>query len=228
MMRNSGRRRGREEIQTIHPNVVRDLPAGRLEVLDRTYAGQWTNILQPAYSSYVKGQLRLAVDIAGSGGARVILLTAPCYDTGEQPDGRPWPEDSPQRLTRYNQIVRSVAVESNESLVNFNALVCPHGRYQSHIDSYDARYDGVHFTLGGGVVFEPELFRSLKGSGERTWIRTETGGPHGCGRQNAAQRRGSASLVARVDSPPPRLRLHHPSSVRTISNSDLETDTLRM
>jgi hypothetical protein len=148
----------RDEIQTIHPNVVMIL-AGRLEVVNRTYDGRWTDILQPGFAAYVNRQLTFAVDIASSGGARVILLTAPCYDTGEQPDGRPWPEDSRQRLAKYNQILGSVAASTrNVTLFDFNDLVCPDGHYQSHIDGYDVRYDGVHFTLGGGVVFEPELF----------------------------------------------------------------------
>ena len=89
----------------------------------------------------------------------MVLLTAPCYDTGEQPNGQPWPEDSPQRLAEYNSIVREVgATEPNTSVINFEHLACPSGHYQNYIDGSDVRYDGVHFTLGGGVVFEPELF----------------------------------------------------------------------
>jgi peptidoglycan/LPS O-acetylase OafA/YrhL len=148
----------RNEISDLRPNVVMIL-AGRWEVTDRTYLGRWTNILQPTYARYVRRQLSLAVNLAGSGGARVMLLTAPCYDTGEQPDGEPWPEDSPQRLAKYNSIVREVAAASpNVTLVNFNAMACPSGHYQTDIDGQQVRYDGVHFTIGGGAVFEPELF----------------------------------------------------------------------
>jgi hypothetical protein len=133
--------------------------AGRWEVVNRTYQGHWTNILQPRYAAYVQRQLRSAVRLAGSRGADVVLLTAPCYDTGEQPNGQPWPEDSPQRLAKYNSIVREVgATEPNTTVVNFEAMACPSGHYQSEIDGVDARYDGVHFTLGGGVVFESSLF----------------------------------------------------------------------
>ena len=90
---------------------------------------------------------------------RAVLLTAPCYDTGEQPNGQPWPEDSPQRLAKYNSIVREVgAAEPNTTVIDFEHLACPSGHYQNYIDGSDVRYDGVHFTLGGGVVFEPELF----------------------------------------------------------------------
>ena len=90
---------------------------------------------------------------------KVILLTAPCYNTGEQPDGQGWPEDSPQRLAKYNSIVRQVgSTEPNTTVIKFTALSCPSGHYQSHIDGVDARYDGVHFTIAGGVVFESALF----------------------------------------------------------------------
>jgi peptidoglycan/LPS O-acetylase OafA/YrhL len=146
------------DLNTFQPNVVMIL-AGRWEVTNRTYQGHWTNILQPGYADYVRRQLKLAVTVASSTGAKVILLTAPCYDTGEQPNGQPWPEDSPRRLAEYNSIVRQVgSVEPGTTVVNFEAMACPAGHYQSYIDGVDARYDGVHFTLGGGEVFEPELF----------------------------------------------------------------------
>jgi hypothetical protein len=148
----------RSDLATFDPNVVMIL-AGRWEVVNRTYRGHWTNILQPQYAAYVQRQLRSAVALAGSRGAKVVLLTAPCYDTGEQPNGQPWPEDSPQRLAKYNAIVREVgATEPNTTVVNFEAMTCPSGHYQTYIDGVDARYDGVHFTLGGGVVFESSLF----------------------------------------------------------------------
>jgi peptidoglycan/LPS O-acetylase OafA/YrhL len=148
----------RSDLATFHPNVVMIL-AGRWEVVNRTYRGQWTNITQPRYAAYVERQLRSAVTLAGSRGAQVILLTAPCYDTGEQPDGQPWPEDSPQRLAKYNSVVREVgSTEPNTTVVNFEAMACPAGHYQTYIDGVDDRYDGVHFTLGGGVVFESALF----------------------------------------------------------------------
>jgi hypothetical protein len=148
-------------MNSFRPNVVMIL-AGRWEVVNRTYEGHWTNILNPTYAAYVKRQLRLAVHVAGSSGAKVVLLTAPCYDTGEQPDGQPWPEDSPARLAVYNKLVRQVAATSkNTSLINFNAMACPGGHYETYLDGVDARYDGVHFTLGGGVVFESRIFPTL-------------------------------------------------------------------
>jgi peptidoglycan/LPS O-acetylase OafA/YrhL len=146
------------QLATVRPNVVMIL-VGRWEVANRTYHGRWTNILNPSYAAYVQRQLGSAVRLAGSQGAKVMLLTAPCYDSGEQPNGSGWPEDSPKRLAAFNAIVRRVAATSaNSTLVNFEPLACPSGHYQTYIEGVDARYDGVHFTLGGGVVFESSLF----------------------------------------------------------------------
>ena len=60
----------KQDIKTFQPNVVMIL-AGRWEVTNRTYQGQWTNILQPEYADYVRRQLELAVRVASSKGAKV-------------------------------------------------------------------------------------------------------------------------------------------------------------
>jgi peptidoglycan/LPS O-acetylase OafA/YrhL len=152
---------------SFRPNVVMIL-AGRWEVVNRTFEGKWTNILNPKYAAYVKQQLRLAIRVAGASGARVALLTAPCYDTGEQPDGSPWPEDMPNRLAKYNDIARQVAETSrNATLINFNAMACPQGHYESYVEGVDARYDGVHFTLAGGIVFESRIFPTVVSLGRK-------------------------------------------------------------
>jgi peptidoglycan/LPS O-acetylase OafA/YrhL len=142
-----------------HPNVVMIL-AGRWEVSNRTYDGHWTNIENPTYAAYVQRELRDAVGVAGSGGASVVLLTAPCYDTGEQPDGQPWPEDSRARLGVYNGIVRKVAASTpGVTLLNFNAMACPGGQYEETMDGQQVRLaDGIHFTFTGGNVFAPRIW----------------------------------------------------------------------
>ncbi len=129
------------------PDVVA-LLAGRWEVTDRVFDGQWTNILAPAFQQYVRDQLRLAVQIGTASGAHMVLLTAPCYSSGEQPDGSPWPEDSPTRVSAYNDQLYTVAAEfpAQVSVVNLNALMCPGGRFEPVIDGVTVRApDGVHF-----------------------------------------------------------------------------------
>jgi hypothetical protein len=148
-----------QDIAGYQPNVVMIL-VGRWEVTNRTYEGRWTNIEDPAYAAYVKQQLEEAVAVAGSTGAHVVLLTAPCYDSGEQPDGDPWPEDSASRLAIYNGIVKKVAAASaGTSLINLNALACPGGQYEQDINGVQVRRaDGVHFTESGGNAFAPVIW----------------------------------------------------------------------
>ena len=161
------------DIAKDHPNVVMIL-AGRWEVSNRTYEGHWTNIENPAYAAYVQRELTHAVAVAGSGGADVVLMTAPCYDTGEQPDGQPWPEDSRARLSIYNDIVRQVVASTpGTSLLNFNAMACPGGKYEEYMDGQQVRLaDGIHFTFTGGNVFAPKIWPFIVRLGDQQMART--------------------------------------------------------
>jgi peptidoglycan/LPS O-acetylase OafA/YrhL/lysophospholipase L1-like esterase len=165
-----------ERVAKYRPNVVMIL-VGRWEVTNRTYEGHWTNIGNPTYAAYVKSQLRRAVRIAGSGGAHVVLMTAPCYDTGEQPNGAPWPEDSRTRLATFNGLVRAVAATSlNTSLLNFNAMACPGGHYEEYIDGQQVRLaDGIHFTFTGGNVFASRIWPTIAELGRREMADTKSG-----------------------------------------------------
>jgi lysophospholipase L1-like esterase len=129
------------------------------------------------YAAYVTRQLKFAVKVAASGGAHVVLLTAPCYDTGEQPDGAPWPEDSRKRLAIYNGLVRQVVATSPDtSLLNFNAMACPGGRYEEYMDGQQVRLpDGVHFTFDGGNVFAPRIWPAIVALGRRQMQQTRRG-----------------------------------------------------
>jgi len=132
-----------------HPSIVAVL-AGRWEVSTVQWRGRWTDILDPAFAAYVRGQLQRAVDVASSQGAAVALFTAPCYDSGEQSNGSPWPEDQPDRLNAYNALVRKVVAANPQTatLVNLDGVVCPGGTYETQIDGVTVRApDGVHFPF---------------------------------------------------------------------------------
>ncbi len=138
------------QLHRYQPKVV-VLLAGRWDVYDRTdLAGKWTNITNPAYARYVKQQLQLFVTIASSMGAQTVLMTAPYYSSGEQPNGQPRPEDNPARVRDFNRLVDTV-VRNNPrraSMVDLNAIVSPGGRYTGRIGDVTVRApDGVHFPF---------------------------------------------------------------------------------
>jgi len=151
-------------ISEFKPDVV-VLLAGRWEVANRTYHGHWTNIENPAYAAYIKSSLTRAVQVGTSKGADMVLMTAPCYDSGEQPNGLPWPEDSPARLAIYNNLLGQVAKSADKlrpgtvHVEHLHSLVCPHDRYQEYFHGVEVRSpDGVHFTTPqGGEYLAPKI-----------------------------------------------------------------------
>ena len=135
-------------VSQFRPNVVAIL-AGRWEVMDRLIDGTWSHIGQPAFDLQVRRALEQAVQVASSDGAYVVLMTAPCYDSGEQPDGTSWPEDGAARLDRYNQLLRQVAAEhpATVRVEDFGAMLCPGGVFTADRNGVQIRDgDGVHIV----------------------------------------------------------------------------------
>jgi peptidoglycan/LPS O-acetylase OafA/YrhL len=132
---------------TNRPNVVM-LMAGRWEVADEVIDGQDLHIGEPAFDSVLRADLERAVAVATSTGAYLMLVTAPCTSSGEQPNGQPWPEDTTSRRLLYDQMLRQVAAEhpSNVEVDDFGAQVCPSGKFTTTVDGVTVRLaDGVHF-----------------------------------------------------------------------------------
>ena len=159
-------------VATYDPQVVVIL-AGRWEVDDVTVDGRSTSILDPSFQARVKAGLESAVSIASARGAQVVLLTAPCYSSGTQPNGQPWPEDSAQRLAAYNRLMREVAAAhpSTVSLVDLNAMVCPGGQYHASLDGIAVRSpDGIHFLGTSGPFLGPRLWPAIVAAGHRAHV----------------------------------------------------------
>jgi len=140
-------------LREVTPNLV-VLLAGRWEVVDRLYEGRRTNILDPTFAAYVKRALELAVSVGTSTGAHMVLMTAPCFSEGEQPNGAPFPEDNIARVQAYNRLVRAVGAEypSTVTVQDLYAMACPGGRFVSAIGGVPLRApDGIHFAFGANI-----------------------------------------------------------------------------
>ena len=106
----------------------------------------------------------LAINILSSGGAKVLLLTTPCFAPQEQPDGAIWPFDDPSRVTRYNQLLRQAAARHPgvASIADLDAQFCPTNTYSSTVGGVVARTsDGIHISEAGGkfatASFAPQI-----------------------------------------------------------------------
>jgi peptidoglycan/LPS O-acetylase OafA/YrhL len=149
-------------VRQFKPNVV-VLLAGGGEVKDRLYQGHMTNILNPTFAAYVKSQLEKAYRIATSGGALMVLMTKPCQDTGEQPNGDPWPEDSSARQDAYNKMLRQLAAQHPNQVYiqDLNSYVCPKDTFALNLNGVPIREsDGIHFDMApgtGGAYLAPAI-----------------------------------------------------------------------
>jgi peptidoglycan/LPS O-acetylase OafA/YrhL len=124
----------------------------RWELMDaRLNGGAYTHVGNPDFDAYLTGQLDRAVNIAGSHGARVVLLTAAYTHRSERPDGGLYDEDQPSRVDAWNVLVRAEAARHPDTTVvlDLNKLVCPDGRYTESINGLQVRSDGLHFTPEG-------------------------------------------------------------------------------
>jgi hypothetical protein len=165
-------------VKGFRPDVV-VIAAGRWEVLSRRASpgGPWQDITQPADEEYVQDQLGLAIAAASSRGALVAVATAPCFSTGEQPNGSPWPEDGAARLAAYNRAVReAVHTHRGTALVlDLGSTVCPDGRFHQSLDGATVRApDGIHypfFSVAAPSRADPDTVAETISFGRWTAIR---------------------------------------------------------
>ena len=144
------------------PDVVVYL--ARADTLDTELNGSWQHVGQPAFDRWAELRFRQAIAVLGSGGAHVVMLTSPYYDSGEQGDGQPWPENAPARVTADNALLKTAVAGSPSvaSVIDLGSLVSPSGRYAAKVDGVPLRCgDGVHFTVPGGQWVGQRLLPQL-------------------------------------------------------------------
>ena len=162
----------RRWVDAYNPDVVVYLARG--ETFDQVIGGQWQNLGQADFDSYVESRFRQAVAVLGSRGASVVLLTSPYYDSGVSPTGAPWPEDDPARVDADNEAMREVAGTapagadgSRVYVFDLNAVVSPERAFTASVGQVNVRCsDGVHFTRSGGIYVGLRLAPELAAIGQ--------------------------------------------------------------
>jgi peptidoglycan/LPS O-acetylase OafA/YrhL len=143
------------------PDVVL-LVVGRWETIDRVHDGRWTHVGEPSFDAYLTGELRHAVEVLSSKGARVIVTTEPYNRRAEKPDGGLYPEDQPDRTDSWNALVRKVVAQyPNARVLDLNTKLGPGGTYTTKVDGIKMRSDGVHPTAEAVKWLTPWLLQSL-------------------------------------------------------------------
>ena len=89
-------------------------------------AGDWTHIGDSDFDEYLEAELRRALEILGSSGARIVVTTEPFNHHGERSDGTLYPEDQPSRVRRWNTMLRNVVADlPNVDVLDLNAKLRP-------------------------------------------------------------------------------------------------------
>jgi peptidoglycan/LPS O-acetylase OafA/YrhL len=136
---------------------------GRWETIDRVNEGRWTHIGDPPFDSYLTAELRRALDILGSTGARVVVATAPYSRRGEKPDGSLYPEDQPDRVNQWNALLRrTIRDRPDIAVLDLNKKLAPDGVYTAKVDGMQVRSDGVHLTPEGVKWLTPWIEESVR------------------------------------------------------------------
>jgi peptidoglycan/LPS O-acetylase OafA/YrhL len=153
-------------IDAYNPDVVVYLARG--ETFNQEEDGQWQHLGQVGFDRYVENRYRQAVDVLGSRGATVVLMTSPYYSSGTSPAGTIWPEDQTSRVDVDNQLIRQVAdTETTDGghqvyVFDLNLVVSPGNQFTTSIAGVPLRCaDGVHFTEAGGTFVGLQLLSDL-------------------------------------------------------------------
>jgi peptidoglycan/LPS O-acetylase OafA/YrhL/lysophospholipase L1-like esterase len=155
--------RWKADVDAFQPDVV-VLADGEYDVRNRRLNGRWTHIGEPDFDAAELQAMRSAINALRSTGAAVVLLTAVYYQQPEQADGSTWPEDDPQRVDRYNALLRQAAAEagSGVTVADLNAHLDPGGHYVQYINGVNVRYaDGIHVNEAGAKLVAPWLLSDV-------------------------------------------------------------------
>ncbi|HEY1651587.1 MAG TPA: SGNH hydrolase domain-containing protein [Acidimicrobiales bacterium] len=170
-------------IARLRPQVVA-LGLGRWEVTDHFYNGRWVHIGEPVWDAHLTSQIKQAIAILHSFGAKVVLFTMPYIDPSQrQPNGMPYDEATASRARLFNALVRQVASSEPKvvSVVDLNHLLAPSGVYTASVDGIDVRSsDGIHISLDGGELLQREILPQIAQLGlkDETAVATATKAAH--------------------------------------------------
>jgi lysophospholipase L1-like esterase len=146
-----------------NPDVAAVL-VGLWEMLDRKVNGQTEFLGQPVYDAYIGHELDTMIGIMSAKGARVALLSPPCFDHPDNPDGQAYPANDPHRLAIFHQLLNDAAKRSNgvAEVIDLNPMMCPGGHFMKTLNGQTLRMDdGIHFTTAGAALVAPSVLPQL-------------------------------------------------------------------
>ena len=155
-------------VRTYQPDLSL-LLIGGWEVFDREIDGQVLRVGTAPMEAELRSALDRARAILTANGARLVILTTPCFSptTRELGEFGEVARADPARVRWLNDVWRRYAADHpNVSILDLDADACPGGTYAATIDGVTMRTDGVHFTVAGARLLwkwlGPAVLRSAR------------------------------------------------------------------
>jgi peptidoglycan/LPS O-acetylase OafA/YrhL len=138
-------------VRTYNPELAL-LLVGGWEVFDREVDGRVLRLGTAPMEAELRRALDRARTILTADGARLAILTTPCFSptTRELGDFGEAARADPARVKWLNDVWRRYAADHPDvTILDLDAHACPGGAYAATIDGVEMRTDGVHFTRDG-------------------------------------------------------------------------------
>ncbi|MGE3620851.1 MAG: acyltransferase family protein [Acidimicrobiia bacterium] len=134
------------KIDTVRPDVV-VVSSGAWEIVDARLDGER---LVPGTTRWDRELRRVLADLADRARrveARLVLLTAPCFEQAHDLDALDDDRNDPVRVAAYNEVLDEVAgVHDGVEVVDLGGWICPGGEPRT-LAGAPLRADGVHLDL---------------------------------------------------------------------------------
>jgi peptidoglycan/LPS O-acetylase OafA/YrhL/lysophospholipase L1-like esterase len=148
--------RWRKTVDEYQPSVAVVL-VGAWDVVDHRIDGNILPVGTDAWVVYMTHQLDTATEVLSARGARVVLMTSPCFARPDSGLERIPERSDAARVHNLNDTLRAYAKvhPARVSLVDLHGFLCPKGEFTPTVAGVTARDpDGTHLSPeGSGVVW---------------------------------------------------------------------------
>ena len=135
-----------QELAAFDPDVAL-LVIGWPGIGDRMIGGEWQHPCDADFDEHYASEVRRAVELLGSTGARVVVADA-AYLALPVTQG-----DHRERIDCLNAVYHREVARADAELLPVHDWLCPgDGGCRYEIDGVTMRHDGVHFRDGGAVI----------------------------------------------------------------------------